>query len=57
MVDIKEILLFSHALSEVFIEFTTTNKTFKECAALYDVNRGISKMLFFPFLYRFRKFL
>lgn len=51
MVNIKDILLYSHALSEVFIEFTTTNKTFKECAALYNVNKGISKVLFFSFFY------
>lgn len=50
MVDIKDILLYSHALSEVFIEFTTTNKTFKECATLYNAEDKIDEMLSLSFL-------
>lgn len=49
MIDIKEVLLYSHALSEVFNEYVITNKTFKECADLYNIQDEIGKMLSFSF--------
>lgn len=44
MLSKQEMLIYLHAMSEVFNEFTTTNKTFKQCASEYNVENGIGKM-------------